>query len=180
MMKKIARGYLKLIEGICVALMLLILFCMCIQIVCRLFTIGQNFTEELSRLAFSLMIFLGAPLALAEGADIAVDMVVNLLPAPVRRAADILVDLLVLVFAGMCMRSLVTFIGSNQGVTAVSMTWIKMNWLYGAFFVSFGCLAVTALIKAAAAFTGRAQYLDINAEEKERARQEEKEMDLGL
>lgn len=179
-MKRIAHGYLKLVEGICVALMLLILFCMCIQIVCRLFAIGQNFTEELSRLAFSLMIFLGAPLALAEGVDIAVDMVVNLLPAPVRKGVDILVNLLIVVFAAMCMRSLVTFIGSNQGVTAVSMTWIKMNWLYGAFFVSFGCLAVVALVKAAAVFTGREQYMDINSEEKELAKQEEREMDLGL
>ena len=69
-MKQIARWYLKIVEAICVCLLLVILGCMCIQIVCRLFTIGQNFTEELSRLSFSLLIFLGAPLALAEGADI--------------------------------------------------------------------------------------------------------------
>ena len=48
MFKKIARGYLKIVESICVCLLFLILLCMCIQIGCRLLTIGQNFTEELS------------------------------------------------------------------------------------------------------------------------------------
>ena len=51
-MKQIARWYLKIVEAICVCLLLVILGCMCFQIACRLFTIGQNFTEELSRLAF--------------------------------------------------------------------------------------------------------------------------------
>ena len=98
-MKQIARWYLKIVEAICVCLLLVILGCMCIQIACRLFTIGQNFTEELSRLAFSLLIFLGAPLALAEGADISVDMIVNILPKGIRRVVDTLVNLLIAVFA---------------------------------------------------------------------------------
>lgn len=179
-MKRIARWYLKLTEAICVALLLLILACMCIQIVCRLLTIGQNFTEELSRLSFSLMIFLGAPLALAEGADIAVDMLVNALPKGIQRIVNVAVNGMVAVFAVLCLRSLVTFIGSNQGVAAVSMTWIKMNWLYYAFFFSFCCLAITAIVKAVFAAGGKSQYMDINAEEKELAKQQEKAVDLGL
>ena len=47
MLKKIAHWYLKIVETVCVFLLLLILSCMCIQISCRLLTIGQNFTEEL-------------------------------------------------------------------------------------------------------------------------------------
>ena len=170
-MKQIARWYLKIVEAICVCLLLVILGCMCIQIACRLFTIGQNFTEELSRLAFSLLIFLGAPLALAEGADISVDMIVNILPKGIRRVVDTLVNLLIAVFACLCMRSLVTFIGSNKGVTAVSMTWIKMNWLYYAFF---------AVVKAVMSALGKNECFDINAEEKEQARKEESEVDLGI
>lgn len=179
-MKQIARWYLKIVEAICVCLLLVILGCMCIQIVCRLFTIGQNFTEELSRLAFSLLIFLGAPLTLTEGADISVDMVVNILPKGIRRVVDTLVNLLIAVFACLCMRSLVTFIGSNKGVTAVSMTWIKMNWLYYAFFVSFAFLAVVAVVKAVMSALGKNECFDINAEEKEQARKEESEVDLGI
>ena len=75
-MKKVGKMYLKVVETISVFLMAMILLLMVIQIVCRLFTIGQNFTEELARLCFSLMIFIAAPLCLTEGADICVDMVV--------------------------------------------------------------------------------------------------------
>lgn len=180
MFKKIARGYLKIVESICVCLLFLILLCMCIQIGCRLLTIGQNFTEELSRIAFCILIFVGAPLVLAEGADIAVDMVVNLLPSPVKRAVELVVNLFVAAFSILCIRSLVTFTGSNKGVTAVSMTWIKMNWIYYTMMFSFACMFVIALIKAGAVVMGRSQIIDINAEEKEKARLEEKEMDLGI
>ena len=42
MLKKIAHWYLKIVETVCVFLLLLILSCMCIQISCRLLTIGQD------------------------------------------------------------------------------------------------------------------------------------------
>ncbi len=180
MFDKIARTYLKIVEFVCVVLLMMIMGCMCIQIGCRLLTIGQSFTEELSRICFCLLVFIGMPLAYAEGADIAVDMLVNVLPAFCRRLVDIIVHILTAVFSVFCMRSLVTFIGSNNGVTAVSMTWIKMNWIYYACMFSFGCLFVTAVIKLIAAVTGRSQVMDINAEAKEKAKLEEKEMDLGI
>ncbi len=180
MFKKISRGYLKAVEAICVLLLGVILVCMVIQIGCRLLTIGQNFTEELCRLCFSLMIFIGAPLCLAEGADIVVDMVVNALPAPVRRVTDVLSNATVAFFSVLAIRSQWNVIQTNKGVTAVSMTWIRMNWLYTAFLISFCCLFAVAVCKAAAAALGRPQTMDINAEEKARAIKEAKEMDIGL
>ena len=60
------------------------------------------------------------------------------------------------------------------------MTWIKMNWIYYTMMFSFACMFVIALIKAGAVVMGRSQIIDINAEEKEKARLEEKEMDLGI
>ena len=74
MLKKIAKTYLRIVETICVVLLFMIFSLMVIQVVCRLFTIGQNFTEELARICFCIMVFFGAPLAMAEGADISVDM----------------------------------------------------------------------------------------------------------
>ena len=55
-----------------------------------------------------------------------------------------------------------------------------MNWIYYLCMVSFACLFIVALVKMAAVIMGRPQVLDINAEAKEKARQEEKEMDLGI
>lgn len=180
MLKKLARCYLKAVETVCVFLLALILLCMCIQISCRIFTVGQNFTEELSRISFSLLIFLGAPLALAEGADIAVDMVVNILPPALQRVVGVLVNVLTAVFSLLCIRSLITFTGSNQGVTAVSMTWIRMNWVYNAFMCSFACMFVISAVKAFSVLRGTSQIMDINAEAKEKASREGKEADLGI
>lgn len=180
MCKKMIQCYLKMIETICVTLLMLVLACMCIQIGCRLFSIGQSFTEELSRLSFSLMIFLGMPLALAEGADIAVDMLVNLLPFKIRRGIDILVDFMITGFGVFCIRSLFTFMRSNKDVTAVSLSFIKMNWIYGTFLFSFFSLVITSLIKAYAAYSGRNQTLDIHQAEKEKEKQQEQEVDLGI
>ena len=57
MLKKIAHWYLKLVEAVCVFMLIVILGCMCIQIGCRLIHVGQSFTEELAKLCFSVMIF---------------------------------------------------------------------------------------------------------------------------
>jgi hypothetical protein len=45
---------------------------------------------------------------------------------------------------------------------------------------SFGCMLVVSIIKAGAAMVGKNQTMDINAEAKEKALQEEKEVDLGI
>ena len=55
-----------------------------------------------------------------------------------------------------------------------------MNWLYYAFFVSFVFLAIVAVVKAIASALGKKECYDINAEEKEQARKEESEVDLGI
>lgn len=180
MLKKGIHYYLKAVEAICVCLMLVILICMCIQISFRILNIGQNFTEELARLCFTLMIFVGAPLACVEGADIAVDMVVNMLPGPVRKIVDLIINIITAIFSLFCIKSLTVLIGSNAGVTAVSMTWIKMNWLYYAFMFSFACLFLAAAGKTIALIAGRSQTIDINAESKAKAKREEQEVDLGL
>ncbi len=179
-LRKVARIYLRIVEIICVALLLLILGCMCIQIVCRIFSIGQNFTEELSRLCFSLMIFVGAPLALAEGEHIAVDMVVKLMPKKVRRGIEAFASALIAVFCAFCMKSQLVVIGSNQNVRAVSMTWIHMNWLYVTFFLSFAVMFVVSVVMMVRTILGKEATLDIHKEEKELAKKQESEVDLGL
>lgn len=180
MFQKIAKTYLRIVETICVALLFLIICCMVIQIGCRLLNIGQNFTEEAARMSFSLIIFVGAPLVLAEGGDIVVDMLVNALPKGTQRAVNVLVNILIMVFSGMCIKSLVPYIQANEGITAVSITWIKMNWIYTAVLISFGFLFLVAAVKMVCQFKGAADTIDINKEAKELRSKEESEVDLGI
>lgn len=180
MFHKIARGYLKTVEGICITLLFIIFLLMVIQVVCRLFTIGQNFTEELARICFCLMIFLGAPLTLAEGADICVDMVVNKCPAKLQKAINILINILTCVFSVLCLKSLLVLIRTNARVSAVALPWIKMNWIYSAMCVGFAFLFVVAICKIVALCKGCPDTMDINKEEKALARKKESEMNLGI
>jgi TRAP-type C4-dicarboxylate transport system permease small subunit len=180
MVKKIVTGYLKVVETICVALLFLIFILMVVQVGCRIFAIGQNFTEELARIAFCLMVFLGAPLVLAEGADICVDMLVNKLPAGAQKCTNILADILTAVFAVLCIKSLLVLIDANEGVSAVALPWIKMNWIYTVMLISFGFLALVAIGKAIALLLNKKDTIDINAKEKALAQKEESEMNLGI
>ena len=180
MVKKIATCYLKIVETLCVILLFLIFLLMVIQVSCRLLSIGQNFTEELARICFCLMVFIGAPLVLAEGADICVDMLVNKLPAGAQKWTNILADLLTGIFALLCIKSLTVLIKANVGVSAVAIPWIKMNWIYTVLLVSFGFLFLLALGKAVALLRNKPDTLDINAEAKALEQKEEKEMDLGI
>ena len=107
-------------------------------------------------------------------------MLVNSMPAGVRRVVETLGNVLVAVFACVAIKGFTVFIKANKGVTAVSMTWIKMNWLYCAFLVSFGLLALVAVVKAVCAVLGKPQTLDINAEAKKKAAEAEKELNLDL
>ncbi len=179
-MKNLAKLYLKIVETISVVLMATILLLMVIQIVCRLFTIGQNFTEELARLCFSLMIFIAAPLCLTEGADICVDMLVAKLPSGIRKAVDIFAFSLIAIFSLIALYSETLVIKTNVDVTAVSMTWIKMNWLYAAFTLSFGFLFLTAVWKIIVTIKNEPQTFDINKKEKEKSINDAKELDLGI
>lgn len=180
MVKKIVTGYLKLVETVCITLLFLIFVLMVVQVACRLLSIGQNFTEEMARIAFCLMVFFGAPLALAEGADICVDMLVNKLPAGVQKVTNILADGLTAVFSVLCIKSLLVLIDANEGVSAVALPWIKMNWIYTIMLVSFGFLFLVAVGNAIALILNKKDTIDINAEEKALARKEESEMNLGI
>ncbi len=178
--KKIVTWYLKFVEAVCAILLVIIFGLMMIQISCRLLSIGQNFTEELSRLCFCVMVFFGAPLVLAEGSDICVDMVVNQLPKSVQRIVEAVVNVFIIIFSVFCIKSMVPFITSNVGVTAVSMTWLMMNWIYYAMMASFVFLLIVSVVKLVAILRGVPDVIDINAEEKAQAKKEEQELDLGI
>ena len=180
MLKKIAKTYLRIVETICVVLLFMIFSLMVIQVVCRLFTIGQNFTEELARICFCIMVFFGAPLAMAEGADISVDMLYKVLPKPAQKVLGIIVNVGVIGFAAFCIRSLITFTSVNKGVTAFSMTWIQMNWIYYAMLVGFAFLAIVGAVKLIQVVKGQPETIDINAEEKAEVQKKEGELDLGI
>lgn len=85
---------LELINGLCLAVMVLMVF---INVVLRyLFGTGIAASEELARLAFVWLIFIGAVLALRERGHIGVDMVVRRLSPRGRRLCLLVNDIVML------------------------------------------------------------------------------------
>jgi TRAP-type C4-dicarboxylate transport system permease small subunit len=146
-MKIFARRFLFLLEWICIVCLIMIALVIGLQMFCRTFAIGISWTEELARLAFCIMSFIGAPLALAEGLHIAVDMVVNHLPKTLRSGAEILISSVIAVFSVFCIRSGFLNLAAYKGVAAVSMEWFQMNWIYTALMVSFVILFVISCVR---------------------------------
>lgn len=90
---------------------------------------GLDWTEELGRYLMIWMGFLGASLALRNGAHVGVDMLRNALPPPLRRVVILVGSLLVFGFFAMV---------AQQGIRLVRMVWpqeslvlpISMFWPY--------------------------------------------------
>lgn len=175
-MKTFAQKFLRLTELLCIALLALIAFVIALQIFCRTFSIGISWTEELARLAFCLLSFIGAPLALAESSHIAVDMVVDHLPRRPRAVAEAFISIAVGTFSVFGIRSALSNLTSYRGVTAVSMTWLKMNWIYTAILLSFAALLAVSAVRLVCVFRGKPLTLHIHDGEEP----EEEELDLDI
>ncbi|MGE4354608.1 MAG: TRAP transporter small permease [Oscillospiraceae bacterium] len=144
-MKKISRALLKTIDVICVCLLAMVFLSITIQIFCRFTAISLTWTEEFARVCFIIMSYLAAPLCLAEGAHIGIDMITKSLPKGIRRAVEVMVHILICFFCVVFIRSTVVNLGTNVGVSTVTMTWLKMNWIYTAEIVTF---VITFIISA--------------------------------
>lgn len=170
---KLYRLYLRATEIICTLLLLCVLLCMIIQISCRLLQISQSFTEEVARICFCLFVFLGSPLALAEGVHIVVDMMVRKLGSRGQRWFEVFDSLAVDIFSLFCIRGMVTMLSANKKTMAVSMPWFHMNVVYAFISLSFLFLFLVSTIQLVAAIKGRPLVNDIHAEEKKAEMQAE-------
>ncbi len=165
-LKKLSYLYLKAVELICIALLLVILGCMLIQISCRLLVISQSFTEELSRICFCILVFVGSPLALAEGLHIVVDMLVRKANPFTRKLIYALDGIFIDLFAIFSIIGMLTMMKSSTQTTAVALPWIKMNWVYSLILVSFFFLFIVSSVQIYLALAGKETTIDMNAAEK--------------
>ena len=175
-MKKVFASVLKLIDALCVFLLFLIFFFIALQIFCRFTPLSLTWTEELARVCFVVMSYLAAPLCLAEGSHIAVDMVVNHLPKGLQRVVNVIIQLVICVFCVAFIRSSFVNLASNVGVTTVTMSWLPMNWIYTAEIVAFALTFVVSAIQLCAAAAGRTATLSVMAPAESNITEE----DLGL
>jgi TRAP-type C4-dicarboxylate transport system permease small subunit len=100
-MRVVLRSLDRLLDGVTILILAVLLAVVGVQIFAR-YVLNHSlyWSEELARYLFIYLVFLGAAVALRRDGHIRVSFLVERLPAGLQRAAAVLVDLVVLVFAG--------------------------------------------------------------------------------
>jgi TRAP-type C4-dicarboxylate transport system permease small subunit len=132
-MKK--RGFYSKIKGITEYLLFLLFAAMVvivfINVIAR-FAFNNSLTasEEIARICFIWLVFIGATLALEEGEHIGIDLLINLLPRIGQKLAAIVANILLLAITALA--SIYGFILSKN----------NMNWPSPATGISFGAIGI--------------------------------------
>jgi TRAP-type C4-dicarboxylate transport system permease small subunit len=135
------------VDGAVIALFAATLVLVNVQIVCRfVLAISVPWTEEVSRLLFIWLAYLGAAIGLREGTLIVIDTVPELLGAPARRVLDPLVRLVSLAVVLFMFAASIPLVRSVWPTTLATVDWISNGWAYLAFTASFGLMILYSVV----------------------------------
>lgn len=101
-------------------------------------------SEELARYCFVWIVFLGGAIGLARGFHLGVDLLVNMLPEPIRRGLDILTSALIACFALAVIYASYPVINMNMMQRSPALG-VQMSWIYIAIPISMALMAVIAI-----------------------------------
>lgn len=96
-------------------------------------------SEEMARYCFVWIVFLGGAVGLARGIHLGVDLVVNMLPPPLRRAMDALTSLLIGGFACVVIYASVPVLNMNMFQRSPALG-VQMTYIYMAIPISMGLI----------------------------------------
>ena len=132
----------------CLFLALAVLVCVTfMQVVCRfVLMIPVAWSEEVARMCFVWLIFLGAAIAVKEGTHLVLDMVTSMVGPRARTAMQYWVLSLILASSGVILYAGVNYCMRAIGKTAVTMQ-IPSNTVYSAVPISAALMIFFALEK---------------------------------
>lgn len=96
-------------------------------------------SEELARYCFVWIVFLGGAVGLSRGIHLGVDLLVNKLPTPMRRSADLLTNLLIAAFAATVIYASIPVISMNMLQRSPALG-VQMSYIYIAIPISMGLI----------------------------------------
>lgn len=96
-------------------------------------------SEELARYCFVWIVFLGGAIGLSRGIHLGVDLIVNLMPAPIRRGLDALTSALIACFAGTVIYASYPVLTMNMFQRSPALG-LQMSWIYIAIPVSMSLI----------------------------------------
>jgi TRAP-type C4-dicarboxylate transport system permease small subunit len=96
-------------------------------------------SEELARYCFVWIVFLGGAIGLSRGVHLGVDLLVNAMPAPVRRGIDILTNVLIAAFAATVIYASLPVLNMNVFQRSPALG-VPMTYIYMAIPISMGLI----------------------------------------
>jgi TRAP-type C4-dicarboxylate transport system permease small subunit len=133
-------------DGLAIALFVAILVLVNFQILCRfVLSISVPWTEEVSRLIFLWLAYLGAAIGVREGTLIVIDTLPLVLGPRARRWLSIAVRAVSLVVIVFLFAASIPLVRSVWPTTLATVDWISNGWAYLAFTVSFALMAIYAV-----------------------------------
>jgi TRAP-type C4-dicarboxylate transport system permease small subunit len=137
----------RLTDGSAVALFVATLVLVNVQIVCRfVLSISVPWTEEISRLLFIWLAYLGAAIGLREGTLIVIDTLPQMLGPRGRAWLDPMVRVVSVAVILFLFGASIPLVRSVWSTTLPTVDWISNGWAYLAFTVSFGLMLIHSIV----------------------------------
>jgi TRAP-type transport system small permease protein len=141
-----------------VALFAAVLVLVNVQIVCRfVLSMSVPWTEEVSRLLFIWLAYIGAAIGVREGSLIVIDTLPELLGPHARAFIGPLVWLVSIVVIVFLFASSIPLVHSVWPTTLATVDWISNGWAYLSFTASFALMIIYSVAQLMTALVGRAR-----------------------
>lgn len=123
MLKKTTKWITALLSGFCLVSMLGLTVIVALQVVSRLLKISLPWTEELARFLIVWLTFLGCTLAIYRKSHLSVNFLVDMMPAPLKKACGLLTRLVMLAFFSLLLFYGVRLSALSMGNLSTSLGW---------------------------------------------------------
>jgi TRAP-type transport system small permease protein len=134
-------------DGSAVALFIATLVLVNVQIVCRfVLSVSVPWTEEVSRLLFIWLAYIGAAIGLREGTLIVIDTLPLMLGPRGKAVLDPLVRLVSVAVIVFLFAASIPLVRTVWSTTLPTVEWISNGWAYLAFTVSFGLMLLHSIV----------------------------------
>jgi TRAP-type C4-dicarboxylate transport system permease small subunit len=128
-----------------VGIMVLVLY----QVVARyIFNIGVPWIEEISRLLYVYIAFLGAAISMRDKQAIRIDMVPRLLPEKPRRLLHVGGEIMCFILLALLFRGCVKTFGIVWPTYLSTLDWVSNGWMYMAGIIGFGYMMLVQIANA--------------------------------
>lgn len=111
-----------------------------------IFSIGAPWVEEVSRMLYVYLSFLGGAICLRDRQLIVIETIPELLPVKVRTVLNVVSEIFCFCVILMLFRGTIKMTSITWGSPLATVTWIDNGWMYVAGVMSFGYMILVKVV----------------------------------